>query len=79
MKPREIAAGLRDLRQAVGRQINDGERLRQPAQSRHQLRTFFLDRLGADDQRQPVVGTFGFAAELGQIMEANGCEIQKLQ
>ena len=64
MQPRKVATALGNLRQAVAREVNDRQRLRQRAQARDELGTFPRDGLGADDQRQPVVGAFGLAAEL---------------
>ncbi len=77
MQPGQIAAALGDLRKTVARQIDHGQRLRHGAQLRHQFPAFGFDGFGADDQRQPIVRTVGFAAELGQIVEADRLKVQK--
>ena len=79
MQPGEVSAGLGDLRQSVARQIDDGKRLRHGAQARDQLRTLLGDGLGAHDEGEPVVRTFGGAAQLCQIVKAEGLKVQKLE
>ena len=79
VQPGEISAGLGDLRQSVAREIDHRQRLRQRPQARDQLRALLRDGLCPDDQRQPVVSTFGLTAELGQIVKTDRLEVQKLE
>src|SRR5579862_4680334 len=79
MQPRKISAGFGDLRQSVARQVDDGKWLGHGAQSRDQLRTLLGDGLGAHDEGEPIVRTFGSAAQLRQIVKTTGLEVQELE
>ena len=77
VQPGDVAARFGNLGKAVARQKNHRQGLRHGAQARDQLRALRGDGLGADDERQPIVGAFGFSSEFGQIMKTNGLQVEK--